>query len=773
VPPLIEPRLTLLLGEEYLRRVGASDERLPYHLARNYRLLARLPWLRHNQMPDWIRLALLARLSWVVQQDVRAVVEGLLSKQSPNIKGGLRLCIDPPGGGPGPCSGWKAPLPQQKSALYLGFMSGLSARELLLRMPEQWRSWLGRVDRSRDSWRWLREWLMAAFARLLFRGGLRQNGPAWFVGLTAWLLAGLSAALLAAVWKFPPERWPGWWREALFVDGGGALVFRHDYPVSGVAYSPDTQSVLTATLGDNIYRAWDARKGARQWLRRDLDGVGLALDAFAFSPEERAAATASNGKTAHAWKQQAGLIYDIESSPGGQWIVTASADKTARVWEAKTDQPVGEPLRHQGAVWQAVFRPDGQQIATASADGTARLWDAQIGKLMGEPMWHGKKINAATYSPDGWRVATASVDGSARLWDTQTGRPLGQPMRHGGPIDHIAFSPDGLRVVTASTDNTARLWDAATGAPMGEPMRHGGLVRHAEFSPDGQRVVTASLDSTARLWDARTGAALVEPMRHENWINHAAFSPDSRRVVTASSDGIARLWDAQTGKPLGEPMRHKGVVYYAAFSPDGRRLVTADGDEPARLWDAQTGKPLGIALPHGRGVFRAEFSPDGRQVVTVGWDKAARLWDAQTGAALGQALRHENRIWQAHFSLDGRRVLTASDDGTARLWDAQTGAALGMLPAAGPVSSAAFHPDGDRVLMAGEVQDKSGVARIWRIPPYPEPQPAFQFPQASLKNAAVALALLAVLLERAWSWLALRRLRLRMDGYAPRGRAKP
>ena len=64
-------------------------------------------------------------------------------------------------------------------------------------------------------------------------------------------------------------------------------------------------------------------------------------------------------------------------SPDGKRIVTASEDKTARLWDAETGKPIGEPLTgHEGSVRSAAFSPDGKRIVTASQDKTARLWDA-------------------------------------------------------------------------------------------------------------------------------------------------------------------------------------------------------------------------------------------------------------------------------------------------------------------------------------------------------------------------------------------------------------
>src|SRR4029079_17430619 len=71
------------------------------------------------------------------------------------------------------------------------------------------------------------------------------------------------------------------------------------------------------------------------------------------------------------------MINDIALSPGGDHLVTASADGTARVWEANTGQSQTLFLRHGDVVNTACFTPDGDQVLTGSDDGTAQLWNVQ------------------------------------------------------------------------------------------------------------------------------------------------------------------------------------------------------------------------------------------------------------------------------------------------------------------------------------------------------------------------------------------------------------
>jgi len=96
----------------------------------------------------------------------------------------------------------------------------------------------------------------------------------------------------------------------------------------------------------------------------------------------------------------------------------------------------------------------------ASRDKTARLWDAATGQPIGEPLkGHTDIVSSAGFSPDGKRILTASWDRTVRLWDPATGQQIGAPLDNDAPVAEARFSPNGARIVAASADKTARLWD--------------------------------------------------------------------------------------------------------------------------------------------------------------------------------------------------------------------------------------------------------------------------------------------------------------------------
>ena len=86
--------------------------------------------------------------------------------------------------------------------------------------------------------------------------------------------------------------------------------------------------------------------------------------------------SAEEGGESEVLRGHEGEVRGAAFSPDGERVMTASREKTARLWSAETGQELAV-LRHEDVVWHAAFSPDGKRVVTASWDQTARLWSAE------------------------------------------------------------------------------------------------------------------------------------------------------------------------------------------------------------------------------------------------------------------------------------------------------------------------------------------------------------------------------------------------------------
>ena len=102
---------------------------------------------------------------------------------------------------------------------------------------------------------------------------------------------------------------------------------------------------------------------------------------------------------------------------GGPWL---------RPLTASLQAPGGPLVRilmgHSDGISSVVVTPDGRRAVSASTDRTLRVWDLETGRSLRTLEGHSGEISSVAVTPDGRRAVSASTDRTLRVWDLETGR---------------------------------------------------------------------------------------------------------------------------------------------------------------------------------------------------------------------------------------------------------------------------------------------------------------------------------------------------------------
>jgi platelet-activating factor acetylhydrolase IB subunit alpha len=285
--------------------------------------------------------------------------------------------------------------------------------------------------------------------------------------------------------------------------------------------------------------------------RHNLQSHRSAITSVAFHPIFSSLASGSEDCTIKIWDWELGelertikghtkavLDVDFGGPRGGTLLASCSSDLTIKLWDPADEYKNIRTLPgHDHSVSAVRFIPSGAAgapasgnlLVSASRDKTLRIWDVSTGYCVKTLRGHAEWVRDVCPSLDGRYLLSAGVDQSARLWDISVATPETKVTLFGH--EHVIEC-----CVIAPPSSYQYL------APLA------GLKKPPPASSTAEFMATGSRDKLIKIWDGR-GNCIKTLVGHDNWVRGLVFHPGGKYLLSVADDYSLRCWDlSQEGK---------------------------------------------------------------------------------------------------------------------------------------------------------------------------------------------------------------------------------
>jgi len=218
----------------------------------------------------------------------------------------------------------------------------------------------------------------------------------------------------AELWQLKPKSLLHSWKH---LDGTNGII--------KTSISGNEEFAITAERDSLVWWRISDGKLLKVWSFPEISAVSISSDghfALIGLPDKAIYFSLKKGITLYAFRHE-GSVLATDISKSGQYALTGSADKTAKLWDLATGE-LKYTWTHFNQLSSVAISPDDSYAFTNAALGQALLWKLSNGKIYKSLKPDRQTIATAKFSGNGRQLITGLTSGRIDLWNIKAGQRI-------------------------------------------------------------------------------------------------------------------------------------------------------------------------------------------------------------------------------------------------------------------------------------------------------------------------------------------------------------
>jgi len=393
------------------------------------------------------------------------------------------------------------------------------------------------------------------------------------------------------------------------------------------------------------------------------------------------------------------IINDLNFSLDSNLLLSASSDKTARLWNVQNQKTI-YTLKHDNNVTLSVTSPDNDIILTATSQKEFKLWNVnKINHFKNLNDFSGN-INDALFIKNGDYFISTSTCNKLKLWDGRTGKFIKILCDLGNAEGYcLSISPSGNEILVGLKGGNIFVISLDSGDLISSFMEHTNSVFSMSISPDGNFVASAGGDNNEIfIWETISGRILKKFYGKGATIWNVGFSPDGKFIGWGKmrldkwlyKGNLTNLGylekrfqitskDENFSFSQGEILNRNNEYIRGICSVGDLRIKTENNDVDDNLYIIKKNKIIhSIKRNFNKGLTHncITLTHSGKFLISGGTGGHLVSYDCSTGKKVNEFIGHTGTIWSLAVSPDDKMLVSGGTDQIIRLWEIKTGRLL-------------------------------------------------------------------------------------------------